>query len=308
MSTVDQDYTGQGSTTEYDAFGPWIDEVRSVDEVPRLYRSHPIDFDAARTVLKFPRDIARRDATPQTDLYDHLLIAETDRLTVLARSGSSFTVLSVPYGEIAVITDWVNLLDALLRIDTTRGDVIAVPYNGSSHDTVAHLVDLLRGLALSTRAVASVRLPPLAGVLQLDDLGKKDALFVTAFRDRLRREPETRLLAAHGRIVVSRTGGLLARLADLVLPVTLQGALFCASPAELQILSRKHWLVRGGTPELSLARTVLPLDLVRSVAVEEHERYRGASTVTLRLGDATLRLVVPAGSAAEKTLRALRRH
>ena len=48
------------STAEYDAFGPWIDEVTTADEVPRLYRDVAIDFAAAHTVLKFPRPIARR--------------------------------------------------------------------------------------------------------------------------------------------------------------------------------------------------------------------------------------------------------
>ena len=30
---------------EYDAFGPWIDEVETREDLPRLYREHPIDFD-----------------------------------------------------------------------------------------------------------------------------------------------------------------------------------------------------------------------------------------------------------------------
>ena len=141
------------STAEFDAFGPWIDEVRSDDDVPRLYRAHRIDFDSARMVLKFPRDISRRDATPQMDLYDHLLIAETDLLTLLSRTATGVSQTSVAYGDIAVVTEWANLLDAELRIDTVHGDTVVLAFNGTSRDTVVRLVDLVRGLGLATRTV-----------------------------------------------------------------------------------------------------------------------------------------------------------
>jgi len=72
------------STAEFDAFGPWIDEVRTASAVPRLYRDYPLDLDAARLVLKVPRNIARRDALPTMDLYDHLLVVGPHDLTVLS--------------------------------------------------------------------------------------------------------------------------------------------------------------------------------------------------------------------------------
>ncbi|MCU1433145.1 MAG: hypothetical protein JWP95_2250, partial [Actinotalea sp.] len=50
------------STAEYDAFGPWILEVRAVDDLPALFSRHPLDLGSARLVLKVPRQIARRDA------------------------------------------------------------------------------------------------------------------------------------------------------------------------------------------------------------------------------------------------------
>lgn len=48
------------STAEHDAFGPWIDEVRTPSVVPPLYRDHPLDFAmlsgsvAERVVLSTP--------------------------------------------------------------------------------------------------------------------------------------------------------------------------------------------------------------------------------------------------------------
>ena len=70
---------------EYDRFGPWIDEIVVPEDVPRLFRSYPIDLSATRMVLKVPRGIARRDATAGMNLYDHLVILERDALTLLSR-------------------------------------------------------------------------------------------------------------------------------------------------------------------------------------------------------------------------------
>ncbi|BDZ60782.1 hypothetical protein GCM10025873_05730 [Demequina sediminis] len=73
--------------SEYDRFGPWIDRVETEADVPRLFRPHGVDLAAARLVLKVPRNVARRDASPDMDLYDHLLVLGRDSLTVLSRRG-----------------------------------------------------------------------------------------------------------------------------------------------------------------------------------------------------------------------------
>ena len=294
------------STAEYDAFGPWIDEVTTVDDVPPLYRSRPIDFATSILVLKFPRNIARRDATPAMHLYDRLMVVEESGLTILSREGDRFSELTVAFDRIAAINDWVNLLDAQLTIFTLDGDTVVVPYNGSSNDTVVRLVDLLRQRAGAGKTAPTRGLPREHPPLELDDLGKKDALFVTGFRELKRREPGIRLLAAHGRATVRRRGGVLSRIADAVLPATLHGALVAATASELQVLSRREWLTRGGAPVLSRGRTVIALGSLRSVTAAEHSRYLGVSVVTLQVGSTRIPIHVPEDSPAKKVLLALR--
>lgn len=291
------------STAEYDAFGPWIDEVATVDDVPRMYRGYPIDFGATRSVLKFPRDIPRRDATPQMDLYDHLLIVTDARLTILSRTGDTFTEVSVPHDRVAAITDWVNLLDARLVIHTLDGDVVSVAYNGSSNDTVVALVDLLRELA-QRPARARTPLPAVLPSLGLDDLGKKDALMVTMFRELSRREPGVRLAAAHGRVAVKSRSGALAKLLDLIVPPTLHACVVGISDTELHIIARREWIVRGGAPVVSRARTVIARGVLTAATVADHPRYLGVSVVTLAAGRARIEVLVPSDSAARTVLLA----
>ena len=289
-------------TAEYDAFGPWIDEVASEDEVPRMYRNYPIDFASARAVLKFPRDIPRRDATPDMHLFDHLLIVTDETLTILSRAGETYTEVTVTHDQVAAITDWVNLLDARLIIRTLVGDVVTVAYNGSSNDTVTKLVDLLRELAARPIVRRRHSLPAALPPLGLDDLGKKDALIVTSFRELARREPAVRLVAAHGRTVVKSRSGFVARVLDVFAPANLHGCAIGISETELHIISRREWIVRGGAPVVSRARTVIALELVSGVTVDEHPRYLGVSVVTLSVGAARIEIPVPEDSTARTVL------
>ena len=296
------------STPEYDAFGPWIDRVETADDVPRLFRSEAIDFATAHVVLKFPRAIARRDATPQMHLYDHLVIADPGRLVILSRTDETYSATSIRYDRIASVTDSIAMLDARLRIRTLDGGEHSLQYNGSSQETVAELVALLRSLALATvaegarRAADSERarrsVPPLA----LDDLGRSDAVFVSWSRELTAKEPGLRLLSAHGRQRVKTHGSALLALLDLVNPANLHALVLLGTDDELQVLHRAHLVTRGGAPIVSRSRTVLPLAAVDSVRRAQHPRYTDVDVVTVRSGSSSVEFLVAAGSEAERVL------
>lgn len=298
---------GNARSAEYDAFGPWIDAVTEPEDVPPLYRGFPLDLAAAELVLKVPRAISRKDATPSMDLYDHLVVVGAEQLTVLSRHledgrGTGFAELTVGFEQIAIIEDHTNLLDGLLTIHTLSGEAVSFAYNGASEKVVARLVDLLRRreqAAIPTlppgSPVASLPgapLPPLG----LDDLGRKDAVLVTAFREFAGREPGLRLLAAHGRRSLAVHGGAMTTLSHLVKPAVLHGALLCATDSELQLLSRGVWIVRGGAPVFSRKRTIVPLAKLVAVTVRTHPQYPDVEILTVVVGGSSIEVVVPTGS------------
>jgi hypothetical protein len=301
-----------GTTAEYDAFGPWIDEVHTSSDVPRLYRDYSLDLEACRLVLKVPRNISRRDVTPTMDLYDHLLIAGPERLTVLSRKGAVYTESTVAYDRIAAMEDSVSMLDGRFRILTLAEGSVAIHYNGSQQEVVDTLIRVLREMSLS--AIAGGRqLAPRRGLSPeipmptpgLVTLGDRDVDLAAAFRHLVRREPDTRLLAAHGRLVLAPTGGAITRALHVVYPMTLHGALICGNGNELQVLSRRDWMVRGNRPEHSLARTVLSLATLDAVTSQPDPEYTGVRVVTLRAGATSIDMPVPADSAAERVLLSL---
>ena len=295
---------------EYDAFGPWIDEVSAPSDVPRLYRDYPLDLTACRIVLKFPRNVSRRDVTPDMDLYDHLLVAGPDKLTVLSRQDAAYSTATAAYDRIVAIEDSVSLLDGLLTVHTAAEGSVSIPYNGSSHEVVENLIDLLRelsGSAVPARPSAPDSAPRHATVPTpgLVTLGDKDVDLVSSFRHLQRNEPDVRLLAAHGRLVLAPRGGAVSRGLHSVRPMILQGALVCRNETELQVISRRDWLVRGNRPVLSLARTVVTLAKIDAVSSRQDAEYTGVRVVTLRAGATSIDFPVPADSEAERILLSL---
>jgi len=317
------------STPEYDAFGPWVDPVRSADEVPPLYRDHPVDLAGSRLVLKVPRDIARRDATPDMDLYDHLLVLGPDRFTALSRRAAGdgsgtrargrgartaargYDVREVPYDQVAAVATSIDLLDGRLTVHALTGPPVAVRFSGSSADVVAGFVDTLRTLAwpVPTTGDPAPRDPTAGerGLGRLDRraLGEKEIGLVSAYREVADREPGLRALAAHPRRTVQPLRGGLSRAVHLLHPMTVHAAVVASDGRELQVFGRRSWLARGRTPVHSESRLVLPLERLTEVRAAPHRGYRDVTVVTLHAGGTTLDLPVPTGSDAARVLAGL---
>ncbi|HQY33544.1 MAG TPA: hypothetical protein PLS68_06210 [Actinotalea sp.] len=298
-------------TEEFDAFGPWVLPVRTPAEVPPLFRTHLPDPTGAAVVLKVPRAIERRDADATMNLYDHLLAVDAAGLTVLTRTPAApggFTTRVLAVDRLLALEESVDLLDARLTVHAVGVPPLTVPFNGSSRDTVGLLVHELRRRWLGGPGPVGTFAPPSvpAGLSELD----ADLALVSLYREVLAEDPSCALLGAHARRVVvplaPGLGGAASRAVHAVWPMTLQGAIVCGDDRELHVLHRRHWWVRGGRPVNSIARTVLPLERVRTVEVEDHPVYRGVRVVTLGLGGADLTLPVPAGSATEAALVAAR--
>ncbi len=296
------------NTSEYDAFGPWIYQVRSAEEVPRLFRGFELDLESTRLVLKVPREIERRNATPSMDLYDRLLIAGDDGLTVLTRVGSVYSESRIDYSSIVIIEDSVSLLDGRLTVFTSDGRRLVIPYNATSRSLVARLVDLLRveshaNTSGGQRCFDFAALPTPGR----DELGLDDVSIPSEYRELLRLEPDLEYFGGYGRTRLDPIGGRLTHALHRLMPAVLHGAIVCGTQDELQLLSRREWLVRSRVPVLSSARTVVRLSTVDSVTAQKHPAYSGADVVTVRAGAALLGLITPPDSIVERTLLSIAR-
>ncbi|WP_433796823.1 hypothetical protein [Actinoplanes sp. CA-252034] len=290
--------TSADSTPEFDRFGPWIDEVRDFDDVPRLYRRAAVDPAAYRLVLKVPRDIERRNAHPGMHLYDHLIAVDEENLTVLARRDDDYDTHRIPHDRIVAISDSVRLLNGLLTVHTVDGPVVAVRYNGSANGPVRELIALLRRWYLP---------PGTPGTPGGDDpyrvepvLGRADTGLLTDYHRMIAREPGMRLVNVADRQVVTPLSPV-GRLRDRVWPTILHASIVVADEREIQVIHRRDWFTGTGD-DLSLARTVVARSRITGVQVRPHEAYQGVQILTVQAGAAHLEFFLASGSLVEAIL------
>ncbi|GAA2240220.1 hypothetical protein GCM10010401_11050 [Rarobacter faecitabidus] len=294
-------------TAEFDAFGPWVDEVRNAEDVPRLYRDHPIDFDTTRLVLKVPRDIERRLANPGMHLYDHLLIVDRHTLTALSRrTDDTYRVETVPLTSIAAVTLAVNLLDGRFVITPADSSPIDVRFSGAAREAMDGLVALLRAEGWHR---ADVPVGPIRGGTPIADvrLGGVDEILGNDCRADLAASGAYRVLAAFERRAVKskRTG--LRKLIDLLRPLALQGAVLATDGVELRIFGRIAPLRRRSLAEYSDRRVSVSIAAITGVEVAANRDVVDVNDVTIRLGGGSIEVSVPGGSEAERALVALAR-
>jgi hypothetical protein len=304
---------------EFNAFGPWIDEVHTAEQVPPLFDGYPLDLEAARLVLKVPRNIPRRDAHAGMDLYDHLVVLRPDALTVLSRvrepvapGGQRYTEVTLGCHDVVAVRDAISLLDGTLQVRGRDGTSLSFGYNGSAAETTELLVDELRSAmaptAPDTATAAGVRGPELPGPAVL---GQADIGIVTSYRQIARRTPGLRVLAMHRRQVVlplrENAGATVLRALHLIAPMILHAVIVATDGTFLEVIGRSAGLARGRTPAHSRSRLVLPLAAIDSVGVVPHPVYAQVSLVTLIAGRTRVELTVPAGGDAERALSGLPR-
>jgi hypothetical protein len=287
------------SSKEFDAFGPWILPVRTVEEVPRLYRPAELDPAAFRLVLKVPRTIERRDANPAMDLYDVLIAVGEEHLTVLSRRDSGYETVRLPFDRIVAIEDSVRMLDGRLVLHTLDGPPIVIAYNGSSKSLVRELTRLLRESYLPFSVV-----PGPDPAAPEPYLGPSDVALVAAFREVTAREPGMRLVHAVARRVVSPPAGPFSSIVQRLRPITMHASIAVADDREIQVLHRRDWFTPPGD-NLSMARTILPRSRIASAGVAEHPRYLDVGVVTMRVGTSSIAIPVPDGLELDAFLGAM---
>jgi len=268
------------TTAEYDAFGPWIYEIHSEEEIPRLFRGHTIDLDSSLMTIKVPREIERRAANPSMDLYDMVVSLGQETVTVLTRRGRAVDKREVAYTGIQGITDLVDLLRGHLILHA-EDQPVEVRYNASSTDIVSHLVHVLRGRyargAAKGRASGRVSIPK----------GVEDDL-ANLYRRAAREDGVGRTVGIQTRRGVTPVGASgLGRAVARAWPTTMQSAVVTVDEREIVVLHRGTPFATGRRPVQSLARTTLPLERVAAVDVRASQTYEDVSVLQVRVGRVT---------------------
>jgi hypothetical protein len=279
---------------DFASFGPWVDEVRELAEVPPLYRGHDIDFEAVTLVLKIPRNIDRRDANPFMDLYDALVIVDDKKTTILTRAGADYSTATMWHTRLIALTNSTDLLDGWIELISDDGAPVLIHYNGSSQANIERLLRTLRhhsnALFAPDANVAPLPIrPPLTGL----DQHEQDYGLASEWSSRMSNEAGVELLAAYASSIVAPNGGVFSRATHRIRPTVFHGATIGASATELHVIHRRNWLRRNTKADISLVHTVVLRRSGAELASIPHPTYNRVSTLRITKGAGEIRLLVP---------------
>ena len=129
--------------SEYDAFGPWVYDVDGEHPLPLLFVPSVDMSKSWRMLLKIPRDIERRRATPDMDLYDFVVGADDAGVQIWSRREKAVESTRIAYRDITGIRLYQRLLHGVCTLYSAGGPVI-LTYNTVSADVMRRFGDLVR--------------------------------------------------------------------------------------------------------------------------------------------------------------------
>lgn len=131
------------STKEYDAFGQWIFEINDEYTMPPLFVKYYQEKETPLMLIKIPRKIDRRDATPDMNLYDYVIGAFESYLYILKRVEDSVEERRILYDSVVAIKNTAALLRGQVHL-FLKGETIIIDYNTASEDKIFKLINIIR--------------------------------------------------------------------------------------------------------------------------------------------------------------------
>ena len=255
---------------EYDAFGPWIDPVRTPIGMPRAFRPWYPELAEAAFLLKIPRDIDRAQARPGQDLFAAVLAVGERGVCQLRLVGGTVTREDATWEQVVACSTNTNLLLAEWSLLLSNGSALHVPHNSVGSALMAKVTAYVRAhIAAPSGRPGQPHLPDVAvpqdySASKLAELKRTFPAPVVAIHV----EPKNRLC---------RSGRFARRLSTGLMVVDTPGALV---------------LVSGGEP----TRSIVSANYATSVLIVPYSRLdswaltassAGADFVTLglRAGD-----------------------
>lgn len=254
--------------SEYDAFGPWVYEIDSEHPAPALFRPY-LEHRTYLKRLKIPRNMDRRKAAPNMDLYDFVLEAGEESVRILKREGSRAVETAVRYSELEGVRLSRMILDGSC-VFCARGEQLRIPFNAVSMKVMEEFLRLIR----SRYAAEDKRELPMAPMTGQPP----DVLLANLARDLREAGEDFSMMAFQPERTLSfLKKTLLPRRRDKAPSI-----LHMTDGRELLLLERKCSARKAEQQTLGFSYTFLPLEKLRDVEIRESASYAGVAECRLK--------------------------
>lgn len=267
---------------EYDEFGPWIHEINSKEDIPKLFIPYCSEVDDALLLLKIPRNIERRKANPSMDLYDYVLGVYEEYLLILKRNSKNIEVIEINFKDVIAIT---NSRDILLGIVTfyLSKKIITFNYSVVSSDIIENLLKLIRERYVEKNDFI------FKGLLDYNLIKGVDDLYINLLRQFAKPEDPFKVLAIQRSIkAIPIYTNITKKIIDLVniyKENLHQNTMYLTNEKELLIVTRGKTFSR---PNVSVHRyyfTYIPINRIVNIRYDCISEYGNISPFFIEIKD-----------------------
>ncbi len=247
------------STKEYDAFGQWIFEINDEYTMPPLFVNYYQEKETPLMLIKIPRKIDRRDATPDMNLYDYVIGAFESYLYILKRVHDNVEEKRLSYESVVAIKNTAALLKGQLYL-FLKDETIIVDYNTVSEDKMFKLINIIRERYAAEER--KLNIPPIA--YDINSVEHRYSLLIDQFKasnERIRLvayQPPSKLMPKYKHLYEKAFSLLLRRR-------LLASTAFVTNDSELIVLEREQHIRFTGRADLSCSCLFLPFQYITDV-------------------------------------------
>ncbi|MBC8059699.1 MAG: hypothetical protein H7Y18_03445 [Clostridiaceae bacterium] len=267
---------------EYDEFGPWVLEINHIEDVPKLFKPHCLEIENVLLLLKIPRNIERRNANPDMNLYDYVLAVYEDHLLILKRESDAVEIIEIKFKDIIAIRNSMDLLNGVVTLYLCE-KIISFNYSTVSIDIIKKFLKLIRERFTGNRKFIIKN--------ALDNILTKDIdeLYHNILEDFQKAKDEFKVLAVQPTIkaipfYTSRIKKILG-LFNIFRRNSLQNIMFLTNEKELLIVTRGKTFRRPKAAFYSYDLTYIPIGRITNLRYDANDEYKNISPFFIETGD-----------------------
>jgi hypothetical protein len=260
------------TVSEYDAFGPWIYEVNEEHPMPPLFAPYYKSLDNSLMVIKIPRNLERRNARPDMDLYDYVISLYEDSICILKRVDEHVEEMRAHYSSIVGIEDHRRLLKG-----TLDHDKLIIPYNTVSSNIILKFTRIIREKFTQKSFDIKSAFDP------GEDYGV-EVLYRNMLKDIKPIIPDIRVCAVQRSIPLKLAkGNFFERLGHFFSRQILLNSLHLTNNKELIVFTRGRAIIKRGKANYDYSTIYIPIEKLESIFTERDEKYEGLEVINLKL-------------------------
>lgn len=260
---VDYEY----KKAEYNAFGPWILEINDQYPLPPIFIPYYKEDGIDLMRIKIPRNIERRNANPDMDLYDYVIGLYENHIYIMERLENDVKETKILYDEIEGLENFVDILLGKFTIFLNDRKVI-IPYNAVSEQIINSMIRIIRD-RYSRKSYQILNSP-----YDREKNNIKEILYINLL-DQMRVNNETfDITVIQPSVMLQRNKkGIRQKALQFLYGERLLGSLHLANESEILVISRGKPFKTRTDVIYSYSHIYIPIEKLQSIVLEKDDYY-----------------------------------